>query len=79
MLFNGTTYLIAYSLEHYDEVKDIVDCHLIYNNTDTYYNHDKTGTRCIEAFQLFNILTINTGKVITPMPLTYNYYAHAIV
>ena len=32
MLFNGTTYLIAYSLEHYDEVKDIVDCHLIYKD-----------------------------------------------
>ena len=27
---NDTTYLIAYSLEHYDEVKDITDCNIIY-------------------------------------------------
>ena len=49
---NDTTDLTAYSLEHYDEVKDIDDCHLIYKKPDKYYNKDKTGTRCINAFQL---------------------------
>ena len=67
---NDTTYLTAHSLEHYDEVKDIIGCHLIYKKTDKYHNKDKTGTRFIKAFQVFKLLTINMGKLITPMPLT---------
>ena len=30
---NDTTELTAYSLDHYDETKDIGDCHLIYKKT----------------------------------------------
>ena len=38
---NDTTELTAYSLDHYDEVKDIDGCHLIYKNTGKYYNKEK--------------------------------------
>ena len=34
---NGTTDLAAYSLDHYDEVEDIGDCHLIFKTTGKYY------------------------------------------
>ena len=67
---NDTTDLIAYSLEDYDVVKDIVDCHLIYKETGKSYNKDKTGTLFFKAFQLFKILKIDIGKLIRPMPLT---------
>ena len=67
---NGTTDLTAYSLEYYDEVKGVVDCRLIYKKTGKYYNKDKTGTRFNKTFQLFKILRIHIGKLITPMPLT---------
>ena len=43
-VINYTTDLTAYSLEHYDEVKDIDDCHLIYKTTGKYYNKDKSGS-----------------------------------
>ena len=69
-LINDTADLTAYSLEHYDEVKDIVDCHLIYKHMGKYYHNDKSGKRFIKAFQLFKILKIIIGKLITPMPLT---------
>ena len=69
-LIHDTTDLVAYSLEHYDEVKDIVDCHLTHKKTNKYCNKDKTGIRFMKAFQLFKILNINTGKPISPMPLT---------
>ena len=55
---NDTTDLTAYSLEHYDEVKDIDDCNLIYKKTNKYYNEEKTKSRFIKAFQLFKILKI---------------------
>ena len=41
---NDTTELTAYSLDHYDEVKDIDDCHLIYKNTGTYYNNEQRNS-----------------------------------
>ena len=40
-VINDTTELTAYSLDHYDEVKDIDGCHLIYKNTGKYYNKEK--------------------------------------
>ena len=67
---NDTADLTAYSLEHYDEVKDIVDFHLIYKKTGKYYNEDKSGNRFIKAFQVFELLNNNIGKLISPMPLT---------
>ena len=42
---NDTTDLIAYSLEHYGDVKDIDNCHLIYKKTAKYYNNDKSGKK----------------------------------
>ena len=53
---NDATGLIAYSLEHYDEVNDTVGCHLIYKKTGKYYNKDKSGNRFIQSFQLFKLL-----------------------
>ena len=53
--------LTAYSLEHYehyDKVKDIVGCHLIYKTTGKYYNKDKSGKRFIKVFQVFKLLNI---------------------
>ena len=35
-----------------------------------YYERDNTGNRYIKAFQLFEILINNIGKLIIPMPLT---------
>ena len=75
---NDTTDLIAYSLDHYDEVEDIDDCHLIYKTTRKDYNSDKTGARFMKAFQLFKILTNNIGKLITPMPFNRRDYAHTM-
>ena len=77
---NDTTDLSAYSLNHYDEVNDIDDCHLIYKTTGTYYNKETTpGTRFIKAFQLFRILNNNIGKLITPYAFNRIYYAHTIL
>ena len=67
---NDTAYLIAYRLEHYDEVKYIVDCHLIYNKTGKYYNKYESGKRFIKTFQVFKLLLNNIGKLIRPMALT---------
>ena len=63
---NDTTELIAYSLDHYDEVKDIGDCHLICKKTDKYCDKDKSGTRLIKAFQLFRILKIRLESLLPP-------------
>ena len=35
-----------------------------------YYKRDKTGKKCITAFQLFKLLNYNIDKLITPMFLT---------
>ena len=78
-VINDTTDLTAYNLEHYDEVKDIADCHLAYKKTDKYYNKDKTGTRFIKAFQLFKILKVNIGKpAYYPHAFNRKDYAHTI-
>ena len=55
---DGTTGLTAYSLEHYDGVKDIAGCHLIYKSIGKCYNKGKSGKRFIKAFQLFKLLRI---------------------
>ena len=55
-LINDTADLIAYGLEHCDEVKDIAGCHLIYKQTGKYYNKDKSGKRFIKAFHVFKLL-----------------------
>ena len=66
---NDTTELTAYSLEHYDEVKDIGDCHLIYKKTGKYYNKNKFGKRFIKAFQVFKLLNILLVSLLPQMPL----------
>ena len=47
---NDTTDLTAYSLEHYDEVKDTDNCYPIYKENGKYYNKDKSGKGFIKAF-----------------------------
>ena len=47
---NDTTDLTAYSLEHYDEVKDIDDCNLIYKKTNKYYNKEKQNLDLLKHF-----------------------------
>ena len=68
---NATTDLTAYSLEHYDEVKDIIDCHLICKKTCKYYNEDTSGNIYTKSFEV-RIQTIENyvGKLISPMPHT---------
>ena len=67
---NDATDLTAYSLEHYDEVKDIADCHLIYKTNGKYYDKDKSGQLFIKAFLIFKLLNKNIGKLMGPMPIT---------
>ena len=69
---NATTDLTAYSLEHYDEVKDIIDCHLICKKTCKYYNEDTSGNIYTKSFEV-RIQTIENyvGKLISPMPRTF--------
>ena len=69
-VINDTTDLTAYSSDHHDEVKDIDDCHLIYNKTGKYHNKEKTGTRFIKVLQLFKILKIMMVSLLPPMHLT---------
>ena len=65
---NDYTELTSYCLEHYDEVKDIKDCHKIEKKSGDKFK--KSNQKFIKAFQLFKILMNNVGTLITPMPLT---------
>ena len=63
-VINYTTDLTAYSLEHYDEVKDIDDCHLIYKTTGKYYNKDKSGKRYTHTTGKYynNVIPVSPDK-----------------
>ena len=65
---NDYTELTSYCLEHYEEVKEIKDCHKIEKKSGDKFK--KSNQKFIKAFQLFKILMNNVGKLITPMPLT---------
>ena len=66
---NDYTGLTSYSLEHYEELKDINYCNITFKKYNDTYN--KYNDRFIKSFQLFNMLINNVGKLITPMKLTY--------
>ena len=57
---NDTADLAAYSLEHYGEVKDIADCHLIYKKTGKYYNKDKSVNK--KAYEIISNIHIIKSK-----------------
>ena len=60
--------MTSYSLDNYEEIKDIKDCNNICNKFDD--NYKICNYIFIKAFQLFNMLMDNVGKLITPMELT---------
>ena len=64
---NDYTELTSYSLENYEEIKDLKESSTICKK---YYERDKTGKRFITSFQLFKILMGSTVSLITPMELT---------
>ena len=65
---NDNTELISYSLDNYEQVKDIKYCNRIYKK---FHDKYKRGNgRFIHAFQLFKMLVDNVDKLITPMGLT---------
>ena len=51
-VINDTTELTAYSLDHYDEVKDIGGCHLIYKTTGKCYNKEKQELDLLKHFNV---------------------------
>ena len=65
---NDYTELTSYSLENYEEVKDIKDCNKKYKNFND--KHKKGNDRFITSFQLFKMMMDNVDKLITPMELT---------
>ena len=68
-LINDYTELTSYTLENYEEVKDITYCKKeIYRNFND--NYKRGNDRCIKAFQVFRMLMDNVDKLITPMELT---------
>ena len=60
--------MTSYSLENYEEVKDINDCNKICKKFNDKYK--KGNNIFIEAFQVFKMLLDNVDKLITPMELT---------
>ena len=65
---NDYTELTSYSLEHYEEIKDIKACNKIFKKYNDKYN--KSNDRFIKSFQSFKMLMDNVDKFITPMELT---------
>ena len=65
---NDYTELTSYSLDIYEEVKDIKDCNKTFNEYKDKYK--KCNDIFIKAFQLFKMLMDNVDKLITPMELT---------
>ena len=65
---NDYTELTSYSLDNYEEIKDIKDC----NKTFKKYNdkYKKCNDIFIKSLQLHKMLMGNVGKLITPMELT---------
>ena len=65
---NDYTELTSYSLEKYDEVKDIKDCNKLFKKYNDKYK--KCNGIFVKAFQLFKVLMDSVDKPITPMELT---------
>ena len=61
---NDYTELTSYSLEHYEEIKDIKDRNKIYKKFNDKYK--RGNDICIEAFQVFKVLTDNVEKTNYP-------------
>ena len=67
-MINDYTELASYSLDSYEEIRDIKDCNRIYKKFNDKY---KRGSDIfIKAFQLFRTLLNNVDKLITPMEFT---------
>ena len=60
--------MTSYSLEHYEETKDIKGCNKILKKYNDEYK--KCDGMFIKAFQLFKMLMDNVDKLITPIELT---------
>ena len=65
---NGYTELASYSLDNYEEIKDIKDCNKTHKEFN--YKYKRGSDRFIKAFQLFKMLMDNVDKPITPIELT---------
>ena len=65
---NDYTELTSYSLDNYQQVKDIKDCNKIYKKLNDKYK--RGNDILIKAFQLFEMLMDNVDKLLTPMELT---------
>ena len=62
------TELTPYSVDTYEEIKDIKDCNKIYKKFNDKYK--RGNDRFVKAFQVFKVLVDNADKLITPMELT---------
>ena len=60
--------MTSYSLDDYEEIKDIKDCNKICKKFNDKYK--RGNDRYINAFQVFKVLIDNVDKLITPMGLT---------
>ena len=65
---NDYTELTPYSLDNYEEIKDIPGCNEMFKNYNDKYK--KCNDRFIKAFQLLKILMGSVDKLITSMELT---------
>ena len=60
--------MTSYSLDNYEDIKDIRDCNKLYKE---FNDKSKRGNdRFLKSFQLFKMLMGNVDKLITPMELT---------
>ena len=65
---NDNTKMTSYSLDNYEQIKDIKDCNEIHKKLN---DKCKRGNdRFVKAFQLLKMLMGNVDKLITPMELT---------
>ena len=62
---NDCTELTPYSLDNYEDIKYIKDCHKIYKKFGD--KHKRGNDRFIKAFQLLKMVMDNVDKLTTPM------------
>ena len=67
---NDYTELTSYSLDNYEEIKEIEDCNQICKELKFNGRYKRGNDIFIKSFQLFKMLVGNVDKRITPMELT---------
>ena len=67
---NDYTELTSYSLDNYEEIKDIEDCNQICKELKFNGRYKRGNDIFIKAFQLLKMLMDNVDKLIAPMELT---------